>query len=84
MLVVGSPFTRRRSAFRPGAILPRSARQKRLALTEVADLRASTGDRPHRYTYRDSSWWIEMPNLTPFTMGAASVPLFFDHQMDCL
>lgn len=84
MLVVGSPFTRRRSAFRPGAILPRSARQKRLALTEVADLRASMGDRPHRYTYRDSSWWIEMPNLTPFTMGAASVPLFFDHQMDCL
>ena len=56
ILVVGSPFTRRRSAFSPGAILPRSPRRKRLALTEVADLSASTGERPHRYTYRDSSW----------------------------
>lgn len=56
ILVVGSPFTRRRSAFSPGAILPRSPRRKRLALTEVADRSASTGERPHRFTYKDSSW----------------------------
>ena len=55
MSLLMSPSTKSKSARFPSAITPRSCRPKHLAVTDVADLKASTAVKLHFSTYIHSS-----------------------------